>query len=258
MQLEDGPEQCFPLTSARLELAAYISSDDLMGVKHCVERLQSAADRYGSGGSFATLARAQYRRLQGDYLGALQLVHELLTIPPLQQQTWYWSACTHVQVLIGLERAAEAADVGLGYLALAQREDITPSHRVIAAPTIEALALAGRAQEGIALADALLAEIEAEQARGLHRAALYEARAKAALAAGDSAGFDSFAERCSTEYRIGRNPALVAKYERLMQFAERHGHSPRATSAGGGELGTKLITLVAETVAETVPTRVAR
>jgi hypothetical protein len=126
---------------------------------------------------------------------------------------------------------------------------------VIAVPTIEALALAGRCEQASALADELIAELEAERIRGLHRGALYEARAKVAVMAGDRAGFAHYADRCSTEYRLGRNPALVAKYERLMQFAERHGALPTAELVDQDEHVSAVTTLVA---AEPAPKRVAR
>jgi hypothetical protein len=51
----------------------------------------------------------------------------------------------------------------------------------------------------------------------------YETRARAALALGDEAGFRAFAERCAAQYRGRGNPALDAKYQRLIEQARERG-----------------------------------
>jgi hypothetical protein len=65
--------------------------------------------------------------------------------------------------------------------------------------------------------------VEAAGRRGIGIGSAYEIRARIASALGDAMGFELYAERCAREYRSGHNPALTAKYERLMRYAQECG-----------------------------------
>jgi len=90
---------------------------------------------------------------------------------------------------------------------------------------------------------------------GLGIGALYEARARLAIAAGDRAGFELFAERCASAYALARNPALSLKFAALMAEAQRHELIARAPLPEGDEL----VALVSQQDSEyaTVQSRIA-
>jgi hypothetical protein len=76
--------------------------------------------------------------------------------------------------------------------------------------------------------DRILARREAERMEGVVLGWVYEARARVALWARDAAGFERNAQVCAQQYKkSGGNPALAAKYQRLMQEARQEGVRPR-------------------------------
>jgi hypothetical protein len=83
------------------------------------------------------------------------------------------------------------------------------------------LAQAGQHERALQLIGQAIATGEAHGMVGLSLGALYETRARIAIWMKDQAAFDLYAERCASEYKKGKNPALSAKFGRLMEEARQ-------------------------------------
>jgi hypothetical protein len=239
MMLQDGQQQRYPNSSARIEMYVYALADDVEGMKLVTQRTAKLAELFPRWKVLVHVGRCHHRRMQGDFAGALEALEPALALTgPLRHREWPWLAATHVSVLTGLGRAAQAVELGRTYLDVCEREALEPGWRDVARATAEAMIARGRIDEAVALLDSLIAEIVGSGTRGLPLGAAYDARARAAIAERNADGFRRFADLCAAEYRADRNPVLAQKFERLLLTAKQRAIAPPAPSqqllAGSG------------------------
>jgi hypothetical protein len=221
VMLQDGQQQRYPGTTARTELYAHWLSADLAGLKQISERIAKMTEHNANWEPLLHLSRCLHRHVQGDAAGALlALEPALAVVQPLKYRDWASIAAAHVHVLVSLGRIDEAVELGFRHMQVCQELELSGYSRVAQA-TVEALIAAERAAEAIELTDALLADAEQRQVRGLALGALFELRARAAAASGDEPAFYDFCDRCAEEYHADRNPALAARYQRMFRDVQR-------------------------------------
>ena len=89
-----------------------------------------------------------------------------------------------------------------------------------------ALALRGDHADGARLADDMIAGLQAEGASAVLFGVAFETRARIALASGDGAGYQRFAELCGRELGQVKNPVLNARLARLLDDGRTHRSVP--------------------------------
>lgn len=226
VMLEDGQLQRFPGMTVRAEVFAHWLAGDAAGLKDVSERVLRLVKQYPAWQILADVARCLHRHMQGDHASALAaLAPVLAAVRPGEHRDWAWAAACHVQVLVGLDRSPEAVEIGLEAMEVCEREALS-GHRRVAQATSEALIAAGRPQQAGELVDQLIDHAKSQGVRGIVLGSLYELRARAAVACEDGAAYRGFAERCAAEYRLDRNPALAARFQRLCRAAEPEGLQP--------------------------------
>ena len=137
--------------------------------------------------------------------------------------------------MASLERWHEARDLGIRCLAEADRAGLCGMRHYIALPLGLVEAKLGDHDGARARIDAVIAAREADGYEGMTLGWAYEARARLALWKHDEASFEKYAMLCRQQYKkTGGNPALAAKYERLMQEARALG------AVASGELSETL------------------
>jgi tRNA A-37 threonylcarbamoyl transferase component Bud32 len=228
LHLQDGSGQIYPNLGLHSELFAYWLSDDLEGLKQMEERARNTAARFPAMIAYDQIVRCHYLRLRGDLQSALEisapLVEALTRDSPLVSIRVMFAVGTHLTLLHAVGRDGEAVELGGRFMRAAREQGFQLDESVrIVLPLCEAMAAAGQAEEAVTLCEALIAEHERAGARGLVPGASYETRARIALAQRNQADFETWAERCSGEYRRGNSPPLRAKLGRLLQQAERLG-----------------------------------
>lgn len=229
LQLQDGGHQMYPGSTTRIELLAYVSASDVVGVKQLLTRLEELAERYPRFRQLTICTRARYRSLQGDHKGALEEIAPALDVEPGRHIDWGIVTTTHVSLLRQAGRVDEAAARGLEAIAICREHRLSPTHRSLSRVTAEALMAAGRLDEARGLASALVEECEREGIHGVNLALAYETLATAGMLQGDGALFEHAAARCDRESK--RYPALRARYERLLREAVQRGVRPAQASA---------------------------
>jgi serine/threonine protein kinase/tetratricopeptide (TPR) repeat protein len=223
LQLQDGGESWFLGTSAGFELGAAHAADDLLGVKSAVDALTLLVQRHAGWKPMLYFGLGSYRELQGDLEGALDaLLAGLELAKPARHVNYFLLAAAQVRVLGALGRLDEALACGRHHLAICEREELVPGHRRIQLELALVLARAGEHEQALELIGLVIAWGEGVGLSGLALGVLYEARARIAIWMQDSAAFEHFAELCASEYQKGKNPALGAKFARLLEDARQH------------------------------------
>jgi hypothetical protein len=220
LAVQDGHAIHMPNTTLRTELVAYAYSDNLLGVKRTLERLEPLAATYPGWTSTAAIGRAHYRRLQGDLPGALEALQPALRLTSMGRDIdWGWAAGTHLALVTALGDVQRTLELCLHYIELDESSRHAFSHPTLGLACAEALARAGRTQEARRRIDGMLELYNASGIGGLILGLTYESAARIALAADDEAAFSRYAELCAAEYKGGRDLMLQAKHERLMKEA---------------------------------------
>lgn len=203
------------------EIGAYTIAEDLTRLRHAIEACAPLGQRFGPWLAVQHYAGAEYHRIRRDPARALSGAETALALAePGVHPLWANIATTRVRALGDLGRHGDALSAADTYVEWAQRADVVSS----ADPLWLALAVCrARAQDenAEALVDDITARYEAAGMRGLLLGAAHETRARIALIRGDYAAFDKFAGACREAYCGFRNSALLTKYKRLVQDAER-------------------------------------
>jgi len=138
---------------------------------------------------------------------------------PGRHLIWPHLAAAYLQVLYGLGRLAEAQRRGQDFLALAEREELgTVANRIRSALAL-AYASVGDPKAAIEQLQIAIDQYTSMGITGLNLGLVYETRARVAILGGDEENFRTFARLCAAQYTTGHNPALAAKYEKLIQAA---------------------------------------
>jgi hypothetical protein len=220
LQLQDGAQAHYPGSSAGFELISCSLAGDLLGVKEAVDALLYLADQHPGWRPMLLLGQSRYRELQGDLPEALAILQQgLACAPPGRHLVFPMLAASEVRVLNALGRREEALQAGDRHIAACERERLTPTDRYLRVEFAQLLAEAGQTERALAMIEPWLQWAEQNGVKGLASGYVYEARARMALAQQDRAGFERFCERCAAEYRKGNNPALLARFARLLEDA---------------------------------------
>jgi tRNA A-37 threonylcarbamoyl transferase component Bud32 len=221
------------------ETTAHTIAEDLTRVRHTIEELAPLAYVHEPWRPVQHYAMAEYHRIRGDAVRALAESKLALTMArPGVHQLWASIASTHVRALYDLGRYKSALSAARTYVAVAQRAELGYVAEYLWMVLALCEARVGRRQAEHT-ADAVIGRLTSLGIRGLHLGLAHETRARVALSLEDGAGFSRHAELCQEAYGCYRNPALLAKYRRLRQDAERsHGITSGRNSDAPDSLNT--------------------
>jgi hypothetical protein len=225
LALQASARQMFN-TLLALELSVHAAAWDLTGVQQVAARIEPLAERYAGWVPFRHLAQGHYRRLIGDpaaaeqaYKRALDLAAPTSEDPMRAITAWPLAITALTETLIALDRAAEAKALAEAALSECQRREI----RAAAYDIVRALGLAeaklGQYVQATQRLESLIEEQRAAGIAGLMLGLSYEARARAAVWAGDRPAVEHFGKLTAEQYQHGRGSTLGSRYERLMEEA---------------------------------------
>jgi hypothetical protein len=174
---------------------------------------------------FLEFARAEYLRVCGDGLQALELFGALgRVLVAGDYPLWAPATGAWISTLAGLDRWEDALRLGLRSVVDAERAGLLGMKHYIDVPLGLVEGKLGRYDSARIRIEAAIAMREADGFEGATLGWVYEARARLAIHEHDEPSFEKYAQLCRQQYRkTGGNPALAAKYERLMQEARKSG-----------------------------------
>jgi hypothetical protein len=220
LQIQNCPAQLFEGLHLWPQVVAHADAEDLLRVKQCAVEIEGMARRFPGWQPCLHYARGSYQALRGDTDLALQEIeHALQLAPPGAHLGWPTIANRSLQLLNRQGRFAETVLRGRAMLATLQQLGMTSHVYTFWTALALAEAALGDLANASTHADAAINDMEMHGTRGVALGAAYEARARVALYAKDSATFEQYAQLCEEQYRVGQNPALIARTKRLQRDA---------------------------------------
>lgn len=221
-RLEQPRQQAGEVLTLLWEMQAHAASDDLTRTSQSLESIEQVAHKIASWQPIADWARGEYERIRGDSDAALAALDRALThMRPGHHQVWALAAGARLKVLCNQERYAEARAQGEADLAAAEAARLGYVVSYVRMPLAFAVAKLGDAEAAWEHIRAVLETFEALGTRGLNLGLAHEAAARVAAALEDTEAFDHHAQLCSASFHAHPNPALAAKYRRLVHLARR-------------------------------------
>jgi hypothetical protein len=241
LQLQEGTRQFQQGGTVEIESIAYGLSDDLLGLRRVLPAIEEMAERHPGWRPTLLVTRATLQRVRGRSKEALALCGEALMLASgVRHAAWPLATSCQLQVLNELGRAREAHELGLRYIRLAEQERLISPRHWLEVPLADAEALLGLFERARARIDRMLEESLARDFRGLHLGVIYEASARQALLARDAERFARDYAACAQHLNYGRNPALTARLDRLMDQARNVSIAP-ARDSTSSEVNTGLV-----------------
>jgi serine/threonine protein kinase len=214
-----------------LELSVHSAAWDLTGLQQINARIEPLAARYSGWQPFKELGQGHYLRVLGDLSSAEAAYRRCIALSepssehPLRSiLAWPLAVAGLTETLLALDRAEDA--YALAAQAYAQSQERQMRATVFEIRRVLGLSEAklGRHAAGEARLDQLIADQRGLGVSGLNLGASYEARARAAIWAGDTPAVERFAALAAQQYRYGHGSMLGVRYERLMDEAQMHPH----------------------------------
>jgi tetratricopeptide (TPR) repeat protein len=220
--IQNKPSQFYESAHLFPEILVYSAANDLNALRRTLEPVQDMATRFKDWGPILRFAQGEYQRIRGDYYKALaEFESTWSTIKAGEHIIWPYLASAYLHVLHELGRFQEARRRGREALAVAQNAHLGISCNLIASSLALVEAELGEFKGAIEKLQTVIERYQSEGVTGLYLGLAYETRARVAIRERDDRGFMLYAEKCAEQYKSGRNPALVAKYEKLIQEAQR-------------------------------------
>ncbi|MBN1655661.1 MAG: protein kinase [Deltaproteobacteria bacterium] len=231
LQIQNSPSRSYEGTHLTPELRAYSLSDDLLGVKRIINDIKSIAERFPSYRSVLHFAQGEYHRIRGDSSRALDELNKALELGPVgESQNWAFAASAYLRTLLAMKREEQARIDGEAFLADAQNANLGYLCSYIRMPLALSQAKLGDRENAVKNAEAAIADFKALGTSGINLGLAYETRARVAMQMNDEESFTRNVERCAEHYRVGRNPALTAKYQ-VLKFKALRKQADLAESA---------------------------
>jgi len=222
LQIQNSPAQFFEGTHQYAELLVYADSDDLIRVKQTLSHIEQMATLYETYRPILHFAYGEYHRLRSDYLKALSEVEQALQLTgPGRHIVWPRAAGLKVRILDELGRFDEAENEGQRFLIDSEDANLGVNCNCIRAPLALVQARVGVHERAKENADKVIEVYLTSGITGVSLGTAYENRTRIAIVENDQQNFRTYVRHCAEQYRNGHNPALTAKYEKLIEEGRR-------------------------------------
>jgi tetratricopeptide (TPR) repeat protein len=222
MQIQNRPPQIFEGSHVWPELLAYMAVEDLVRVKHALDPVTAMASELLAWQPCLHYVRGGYHLLRGDLGEARAELEAALALTAAGQHlAWPALAGALLTTLVAQGQEQEALARGKHMLEQAEAEALHSLRHYIETPLALAHAALGEHEAAIARLQRVIEQFERLGSAGVPLGNAYEARARVAVLMNDTASFRRYSALCAEQYRAGHNPALTAKYERLLLFARK-------------------------------------
>jgi hypothetical protein len=212
------------------QLIVYSLCDDSAGLRRTQLALQEVASARSGWQARAKLARAQLLRCQGHVRDGLAEIEQLMAAIADDSSELALATATHLELLNAAERWDDAIRCGQAYLERL-RALYVPEYRLELA-LAQAYAATGAHERAETYLQGALDTLEQRNVTGVLRGVAYEIAARIALARGEEQLAMKRLARCDAHFRVGKHPALTARYKALRRAAS---HAARAASGPGSD-----------------------
>jgi tetratricopeptide (TPR) repeat protein len=220
-----------PLAAGALHqhLFVFALSDNPNGMRQAIPGLEALAAVHPAVLPFVAFARAEHARICGNCEEGLRWLEQVRAqTRPGEHPLWPWVMSSWLLSLFALERYDEARAIAERELIVAEQIGLNVMSDHVRVPLALAEAKLGDLDGACRRLDDVIPKRLASGMQGVVIGWVFEARARVALWMGDNQSFEHHAQLCAQQYKkSGGEPALAAKYDRLMQEARQRGVSLR-------------------------------
>ncbi len=254
LQIQNSPPQLLDGSQAMQWAFGYAAVGDLLRVKQCMADVEALAREFDAWKPVLHGARGAYQSLRGDHAQAEQELERALSMMDVgSHAAWPFCASQYVWSLVKQERFADAMAKGRAFNEAMLAAGTVGNTVAILVPL--ALAECELGQSDIALSHLTTAFeiLRSEGGRGVQLAAAYEVRGWIALRMGDAAALRENAARCYEQYSIGKQPSLIARYDKLMRAARKAGLivGPKSAELDASQISAEDVQTTVSTVLST-------
>jgi tetratricopeptide (TPR) repeat protein len=219
-------------------ITPFLRVNDAMGMKQSLEQVQRLSKTIPSLALGAARARGAYQLLRRRYKEALPWLEEALAETPLAVVGWARSLGALARAYNALGEHEKARDLCQRTLAQLTPADLEFPAMNLGLQIEYALAQAGLGEtaRAITLIDGLLDEHGPAQGP-LTLGALYEARARISMLAGDEDTCRKYLAEMDTRYRASGIPSLISRCETFGREVRRKFDGSKAPGPGGASIG---------------------
>jgi tRNA A-37 threonylcarbamoyl transferase component Bud32/tetratricopeptide (TPR) repeat protein len=208
------------------ELVPYHLAGDVVGLKRCVQQLESLVVKHPSYALPLEVGRAMYEGHRGRPERALAIYDGLDEgIAPFTDPLWSHAqahACECLNALGRHEEALARASAALEAVSATGRQEYVVAYQQLEREVAVALSGLGQFARAAMQLDALL-ERDGDRDQPLLVGLLHRDRARVAVADRDRDAFFLHADEARVRFRTAQNPALVAQVRKLGELAQAAG-----------------------------------
>ncbi len=226
--------------SVLFEAPAYELCGDLMGLKQALVTVSERAEKYPGWVPHLFAQQGRYHRMRGDLARARTYLEKGLQLAaPGSHSAWMLLTVTLAETVLDQGHTEQARLLAAEALQAFQERHLDRwEGRQIARVLALAEAKLGQHQEAARRVEALTEEAESQGIGGVWLGTLYETRSRIALEAQDAEALAVCMRLTARHYEDRQNPALLAKYERLVEAA----HRCRLAIYGASEVDSATVT----------------
>jgi hypothetical protein len=215
------------------ELCAYAAADDLTHLKQATDTAATQAAIHAAWIPVLHFGRGEVHRIRCDGERALvELRAALALMPGGHHQIWPNAAGALLRTLVRMQRHEEAIALGASFTGLARARGLGYARCYIEMPLSLALCGAGKMEQAVALADAVVECFRALGSTGLNLALAYETRARVAAASDDSSGFEHYATLAADQWPASNKRLQGLARTRRPRRKTRRAEPPPEAAAG--------------------------
>ncbi len=230
-----------PLAAAAVfqHVFVFAMTDNPNGMRTAIPELEALGRLHPGMRPFVPYARAEHARICGNYDEALALIEQAhKEVRPGEHPVWPWLVASTLFTMFAQGRYAEAHAIALRASETANNVGLKVLRGNLDLPLALIEAKLSDFESACARIERLIEDRMARRMHGVALGAMHEVRARIAVWMNDAQAFELHAGLCAQHFRkSGGEPALAAKYERLMQEARPRGLSLRSemTEAMAGQ-----------------------
>lgn len=222
LQIQNSHNQLYKGISLLIDISTYTEGDKAEKLDETLARIEVMADEHPGWIPWLHRARGEYFRIRGDLERARNEFEKALGMSdPERDAVWYFTAASHLNILIYQGQMQRAVEIGKQRVALADKLGMGILSSIIKETLAIAEALQGDHDKAIERITRCIEEGKAMGMRGFNVGLAYELLSLIAIWMNDTKAFYIYAKQCAEQYRICDSPELVIRYDKLMDEARR-------------------------------------
>jgi tetratricopeptide (TPR) repeat protein len=222
LQIQNCPPQIFEGSQAMQWVLGYAGIGDLLRVKQYLVEVERIAREHAGYVPVVHAGQGSYQALRGDFAYAQSEYERALEIiDGTAHPAFAFAAAGLIWALARQERYAEAVARGEALLDRMRSANIVGNTYMVRIPLAFVQARVDQVDAALANISNAIEFLGAESSASVQLGMAYEVRAQIAIVMRDADAFSKYSELCLEQYRVGNQPGLLSRHDKLVRAARR-------------------------------------